>query len=149
MPDIESGSPFIKRFRAEYQAALSGMETTVAELVKANKEMRAIMTLGEYFTKIIEIHEQLTTYYTAISNNVAVLRKYESVRLQQWGHDLAPTMKLVEGARIDDDEKEKYILGEMRKQGYKHRHWLIKERLLVEIDYMLDVLVSCLANECT
>lgn len=140
MDEVESGSPFIKRFRAEYQAALSGIDTTVPELIKANKEMRAIVMFGEYLKKIIEIHEQLTTFYTAVSNSVGLLRRYQSVRLRQWGQDLGPTLKLIEGAHIDEEEKEKYVLGKMRKQGYKHEHWYIKERLLVEIDYMLDVL---------
>lgn len=140
MTEVESGSPFIKRFRTEYKAALSGMETTVPELIKASKEMRAIMKTGEHINKIIEIHEQLSIYYKAVVNNATVLRKYDSVRLKQWGGEIAPIMSLLEGAGINEEEIEKHVLGEMRKEGYKHKHWFIKERILVEIDYMLDFL---------
>ena len=140
MAEVESGSPFIKRLRAEYQAALSGIETTVPELISANKEMRAILTFSFYCGKILEIHELLTTYYRLIHNNVALLDKYQSIRLLQWGHNLEPTVKLIEGTHVDEEWKERDVLGRMRGQGYNHEHRDLRERLLVEIDYMLDVL---------
>lgn len=140
MSDVDSGNPLIRRFRSEYQNALKAIETNVSEMIKVGKEMRAIITLGEHLAKIAEIHKQLGIYYAAINSNQHVLRKFGSVRLQQWNQQLAPTMKLIEGSSMDEEEKEKYVLGEMRRKGYTHRHWFIKERVLVEIDYMLDVL---------
>ena len=137
MSNTESGNQLIQRFRSDYQAALSALDTEVGDLVKNGKEMRAINTAAAHLARIVEIRDQLESFYSAIFRTTEILKKFGSVRLQQCGHELLPTMGTLVG---DVESKEEYILTTLRKVGYTHNHWFIKERILVEIDYMLDAL---------
>lgn len=129
----------IDRYREDYSRALLSIDHEVAELVQQGKEMRALLLLEENISSILKIHESLEAFYRIIIHGEEALNRFGSERLKQLGHKPIRTRALIDG-----DPDNLYNRGEVAKNlrgaGYNRDHWFIKTILLMEIDYMLDVL---------
>ncbi|MBC8484460.1 MAG: HNH endonuclease [Bacteroidetes bacterium] len=104
--------------------------------------MKGLMLLSESLNTILEIHESLSRFYMIILTNIQVLRKYGSERLRQLGHEPKLIFEFAKDIYPDHEEKliESVVIKSFREIGIKKNHWLIKERILVETEYMLDTL---------
>ncbi|HXI12469.1 MAG TPA: HNH endonuclease [Thermoanaerobaculia bacterium] len=130
----------IDKYREDFGRALLAMDHEVATLIGQGKEMRALMLLSENFQTILGIHESLHLYYGMILRHVDVLKRFGSERLKQLGHDPIFTRESLQDADISADELEQFVGHNLEKAGYRRTHWLIKDVVLREVDYMLDAL---------
>ncbi|MFH0992404.1 MAG: HNH endonuclease signature motif containing protein [bacterium] len=131
---------FIDRLKEDYLKALSSLDNDVKKLVQNGQEAKALMLFSDNLTKIIEIKDTLTTFYTLFLNNVSVLERFGSERLKQLGYELQPIYDTLKDGDAEQAEIEQHILKNFRSLGIKKTHWYIKEIVLTEIEYMLDTL---------
>jgi hypothetical protein len=130
----------IDKLRKEYHDAMRLIDVQSGEEIKSGQEMKGIMTFTTALNKLTEIHEQLTTFYGALFRFSELLKKNESQRLKQLGQEMLPTLELLKDADAEDEVKEKFIVDQFHKIGLRKQHWYLKERFLLEIEYMLDSL---------
>ncbi len=130
----------IDDFEEEYRLALKSIDTDVKELIESRKIMRGLLLFGKNLSSIVEIHESLHILFSIIYNNQLVLNVFNPKILMQLGHELKPTVKLLNWEDSSVQVKENYIVDELKSIGYSKTHWYIKNSLLVEIEYMIDVL---------
>ncbi len=147
--NVENGPPvadksvpttLIGRLRQEYLNAMNSIDTQSGEEIKSGQEMKGIVTFMTALNKLSEIHEQLSKFYGALFRSSDVLKRNDSKRLKQLGHDMLPTLDLLKDVDFDDETKEKYVVAQFHKLGLHGQHWYLKERFLLEIKYMLDAL---------
>jgi hypothetical protein len=130
----------IDKLREEYLDAMRMIDVQSPQEVQSGNEMKAIMTFTAAITKISDIHEQLSTYYTAIWRFQDLLIKNQSQRLRQLGHELLPTYDIMKDIDTEDIVREQLVLNKLHDIGLRKKHWYFKERYLLEIEYMLDSL---------
>ena len=116
------------------------IDVQTGEEIKAGREMKAIMTFVTAGTKLMEIHELLSTFYCGLYTCSELLKRNDSQRLKQLGHEMLPILELLKDVQAEDDVKEKYVIDQFHKIGLHKQHWKFKERYLLEIEYMLDSL---------
>ncbi|MCE9553188.1 MAG: HNH endonuclease [Planctomycetes bacterium] len=130
----------LDKYREDYSRAMLAVDRDVAELIQQGKEMRSLIVLGENISAILKIHDALQSCYNIIVNNVATLTRFGSERLRQLGHEPIPLRETIKDIGWDEEEIEKYVNDKLLNAGYTRDHWLIKNILLREVDYMLDAL---------
>jgi hypothetical protein len=135
----------IDKLRKEYHDAMRLIDVQSGEEIKSGQEMKGIMTFTTALNKLTEIHEQLTTFYGALFRFSELLKKNESQRLKQLGQEMLPTLELLKDADAEDEVKEKFIVDQFHKIGLRKQHWYLKERFLLEIEYMLDSLLNLIS----
>lgn len=130
----------VDRYRDDYILALHNIDNDVGTLIRQGKEMRALRLLGDNIVKIIEIHDVLAIFYTTLHNNQATLQHFGSERLRQLGHEPLPVRAVLKDAHLTEEELETHVLNTFHSHGIRKKHWLIKEVVIAEIEYMLDAL---------
>lgn len=130
----------IDKYREDYKDALLAIDNDVKNLIQQGREMKGLMLLSEKMNTIVEIHEALSNLYLIIFHNTNVLEKFGSERLRQLGHEPKMIFDAVEDTDYDVEIIESAVISGFREIGITKKHWLIKERILVEIEYMLDAL---------
>jgi hypothetical protein len=134
----------IDKYREDYRNALLAIDNDVKDLIQQGREMKGLVLLAQNMKTIMEIHESLSGFYVIIFNNKQVLEKFGSERLKQLGHELQPIYELIKdvdfGYGSDPEILEKTLVQTFREMGIRKSHWLIKDRILLEIEYMLDTL---------
>ncbi|VBB42855.1 hypothetical protein TRIP_B220103 [uncultured Desulfatiglans sp.] len=143
-PEKTIKQTLINKYREDYKNALLAIDNDVKDLIKQGREMKGLMLLAQNMQTIMNIHESLTQFYVVIFNNQQILKRFKSERLKQLGHELEPIYELIKdvdfGYGEDSEIKEKTLVRTFRKMGITKSHWLIKDRILLEIEYMLDTL---------
>ncbi len=134
----------IDKYREDYQNALLAIDNDVKNLIQQGREMKGLMLLSENMNTIAEIHEALSNLYLIIYHKSNVLETCGSERLRQLGHELLPIFEILKDLDFGYDTTpeilEKTVVRSFKAMGIKKSHWLIKDRILVEIEYMLDTL---------
>ncbi|ANE54266.1 HNH endonuclease [Methylomonas sp. DH-1] len=130
----------IDKYQEDYKAAIKSIDWEVKELIQNGKEMKGILLFSQSINSILEVHSSLHTFYSAIYNHQDVLKKFNSERLKQLGHDPKPTFELLKDANASQDDIEKYVERELATVGFNSTHWYIKGRILSEIEYMIEAL---------
>lgn len=138
----DAPSTIIDQYERDYLDALNAIECDVENLISNGKEMQALLLFSEKLTSITIINEGLNTLYSFIYNFKNVLKHFNSERLNKLKYE---PLALFEQTKIlclsnDYAVANNVVVNELRKMGYKRTHWIINERILLEIDYLLDVL---------
>ena len=139
-PSQETELTLIDKYEEDYHTALAIIDNDVKELIQHGSEMKGLMLFAEQISKILEIHESLSTFYLAIYNRQEVLQHFGSEKLRQLGHDLRPIREALKGVDATEEEIERHVLGQLEALGFNRKHWYIKSVLLMEIEYMIDAL---------
>jgi len=134
----------IDKYEEDYRSALMSIDTDVRDLIENGKEMKGLLLFDEKLSSIIEVHESLQNFYSFLYNHQEVLKKFNSERLRQLGHEPKATRELLHGADASSEEIseeiEDFVVKELGALGYSKTHWYIKECLLTEIEYMIESL---------
>lgn len=131
----------IDKYEEDYRNALGCIDSNVKELIKNGQEMKGLMLLSENISKILEIHDSLNSIYSILYTYQDVLKKFESERLKQVGYKLVPLYEqLKDVPEADPEFLDKYVVDELKKVGFKKKHWILKTRILTETEYLLDTL---------
>lgn len=133
-------STLIDKYEEDYKNALTSIETEVKELIESGKEMKGLMLFSEKLQKIIEIHEALNNFYSIIYFNIEVLKRFDSERLRQLGYEPIPIYQQLEDLDSDKEVIEIYVVQQLQEIGFHKTHWFIKERILTEIEYLIESL---------
>lgn len=131
---------YVNGYRADYVEALRVIDNDVGQLIRDGKEMNALRLLQETVAKIVEIHAALASLYVILWNNLGILQHFGSQRLGRFDHKPLPIRALLKGQHATEDETEQVVLETFRKHGICKKHWLLKEVMVAEIEYMLDAL---------
>ena len=137
----------LTKYKQDFNDYLKKLEEEPRKLVESGKEFKGLMESLEILTKLTEIHEQLSVYFKIVFNNQDILRHFGSDKIRQIGHEVIPTRECLDDNSIDDDDKAAYVLRELKKLGYKKKHWYFKEVFLLEILYMIDILTIVIEPE--
>ncbi|HNR13475.1 MAG TPA: HNH endonuclease signature motif containing protein [Syntrophales bacterium] len=135
-----SPKTLIDKLREEYHDAMNLIDVQSGAEIKSGQEMKGIMTFSTAANKLTEIHEQLSTFYGALFQLSELLKRNDSQRLKQLGHDMLPTLELIRNLDATDEVKDQVLVNQFHEIGLRKRHWYFKERFLLEIEYMLDSL---------
>jgi hypothetical protein len=130
----------IDKLRQDYLDTMSLIDVQSGSEIRSGQEMKGIMTFTTATNKISEIHELLSTLYGVLFRSSELLKRNDSQRLKQLGHDMWPTLELLKGWDEKDEEKERVVVNQFHRIGLRKQHWYFKERFLLEIEYMLDSL---------
>jgi hypothetical protein len=134
------GPTVVDKYRVDYVKAMHAIDNDVGRLVQDGKEMRALVLLEETVRKIVEIHGALASFYAVLWKNLAILERCGSQRLRQFDHRPLPIRALLTDGPATEDEIEEIVLNALRGHGICKKHWLLKEVMVGEIEYMLDAL---------
>ena len=135
-----SPKTLIDKLREEYRDTMNLINVQSGEEIKSGQEMKGIMIFTTAANKLTEIHEQLSTFYGGLFRLSDLLKRNDSQRLKQLGHDMLPTLELLKDLDAEDKVKEQYVVNQFHEIGLRKQHWYFKERFLLEIEYMLDSL---------
>ena len=105
-PSQETELTLIDKYEEDYHTALAIIDNDVKELIQHGSEMKGLMLFAEQISKILEIHESLSTFYLAIYNRQEVLQHFGSEKLRQLGHDLRPIREALKGVDATEEEIE-------------------------------------------
>ncbi|MEQ1558823.1 MAG: HNH endonuclease [Methyloglobulus sp.] len=130
----------IDKYEEDYKSALKAIDSDVKELIENGKEMKALLLFSESLSSIVSTHESLHTFYSIIYNHQSVLQHFKSERLKQLGHEPKATFDLLKNANAPQEEIEKHVVRQLAIAGFAPKHWYIKERVLAEIEYMIEAL---------
>jgi hypothetical protein len=112
----------------------------VGALIRAGREMKGLMLLNKNLSRLVDLHATLASIYLDVWNNEAALRHFDSQRLKQLGHELAPIRACLKGAGHTEEEIEKHVLDKLRPLGITKTHWVLKEVFVSELVYLVDTL---------
>lgn len=133
----------IDKYEEDYKNALNTIEVDVKELIGSGSEMKGLVKFNECILKIIEVHDALMNFYNLIINNLEVLKQFNSQRLKQLGYEPFPLFKNMQDMHlsgVNDEILERMTLNHLAEVGFSKKHWYIKERILSEIEYLIDSL---------
>ena len=136
----------VDKYEEDYRKSLASIDNEVKELISNGKEMKALMLFHENIANILEVHEALHNFYSMIFNSYNVLSHFNSERLKQLGHEPIPTFEIIKrggtdvGPDVADIDIENAIVRELKKVGFTNKHWHIKQRYILEIEYMIEAL---------
>jgi len=131
----------IDKYEEDYRSALVAIDEEAKGLIQDGREMEALMLCRQSLTKIVEVHEALASLYEIIFTNQEVLKRYESERLRQLGHELKPISEVLKTVNASAEDVDMYVLQELRTVGFQKSHWCVEcgsqERL--EYDHIIPV----------
>jgi len=141
--DTQSGT-LIDKYKEDYNAALKSIETDVKKHITDVQDMKGLMLLFHNSEIIQDIHESLNNFYSIIFTYQHVLRHFNSERLGKLGYKLirlnTQMKEIALYEHYEQEETDAVVLKKLNKIGYERKHWLLNERLINEIEYMVDVL---------
>lgn len=136
----ELKATLIDKYESDYKKALASIESEVKELIHSGKEMKGLMLFSDNLQKIIEVHEELNSLYSIIYSKLDVLKKFNSERLRQLGYEPIPIYQQLQDIDSDKEFIDTYVVQKLKESGFYKTHWWIKERVLTEIEYLIDTL---------
>ncbi|MCK5024427.1 MAG: HNH endonuclease [Thermoplasmata archaeon] len=107
--------------------------------------MRGLILYQEQLIVILEIHSSLHILFNTVYNNQHVLKHFESGRFKQLKHkELEGTYECVKDdpgyAGGSYSTVNSIVSDNLKKLGYRKKHWGMNPRFLNEIEYMIDTL---------
>jgi hypothetical protein len=131
----------IAMYEKTYRDALSVIDNEVKDLIQNGQEMKGLFLNSKNISKIMEVHEALTSLYILVFNSQDVLKKYDSKRYKQTGQkDLKPILELVKIFDGAEEKKEKHIIDGLREVGFLKYHPFISTLIISELEYMIKTL---------
>ncbi len=131
----------IDRFAEDYKTLLNAIDHKVKELISSGSDMAGIALYYDSVSKIKELHDSLVSMYEIIFKNQALLDMCGSERIKQLGHEPLPICSVIDIPEAEPEMIENAVLSALRSHGYGLKeHWIIKDIILAEIEYMLDAL---------
>lgn len=145
--DPESGvqtNEWISQFRVAYEEALSKIEE-LEGLVTSDKLATAMFKFGEATREVLAVHEGLSALYGALRSTSALFEHWNSPRLTAFDVELMPMSSWWEENRYAlgydaSADFEKQVARKLYNAGYRRKHWFLKDVIVREVDFMLDVL---------
>ena len=147
IPSDTTKATLLTKYKQDFDGYLKKLEEEPRQLVESGKDFKALMESFEIISKITEIHEQLSVYFKVVFQHQDILTHFGSEKIQQIGHEIVPTRECLEDSSISDEDKTTYVAKELKKLGYKRKHWYFNEVFLMEIAYMIDILTIVIEPE--
>ena len=137
-----SRKPLIDALKDDYLKYRSILDNAGPALIKQGKEMTGLLTLTHAANKICEIRDSLGTLYHLILQNLHVLKKYESERLNHLGHEPLPTWEHLKETETDMEDYQTYgmAIERFKSEELFKEHWYLPDIVITELEYMLDVM---------
>lgn len=125
----------LDQYRQDYEDALTAIDHTAKELIEQGKEATALTLIDSSFRQIGKIHDSLSHLYQLFYRYRKALQRHRSQRYKECGRRLLPLT-----ANLKSPQAVEEAMENLKREGWERDHWLLRPWVLMEIEYMLDVL---------
>jgi hypothetical protein len=133
-------NPLVTMLRNEYVQILSELGSTIPTLIEEGQEFRALEAKFSLLSRLKDTRDTLESLYSRVYFNSTTLKHFGSLRVNMLGHELLPTRACLEDSGLDAREIYQCVEDKLHRYGLRKEHWCIDRLVLMEIEYMLDVL---------